>query len=128
MRQDRQPLPYILICQDKINMNRFGYSLSPSSRIDLDKMDRTKLGRIKELEPGFLKCISCGSCTGTCSAGNFSTTSLRRAILMIENGLHKDAVSLLEGCMLCGKCSLVCPRGINTRNLIRNILKVYGEE
>jgi heterodisulfide reductase subunit C len=109
-------------------MNNFGYSLSPSSSIDLDKIDREKLRKLIELEPGFLKCISCGSCCASCSAGAFTSVSLRKSILLIENGLYKDAVSLLKGCMLCGKCTIVCPRGINTRNLIRNILKIYGED
>ncbi len=31
--------------------------------------------------------------------------------------------------MLCGKCQLVCPRGVNLRNLIlaiHNALEIYG--
>ena len=30
--------------------------------------------------------------------------------------------------MLCGRCLLVCPRGINTRHLILSIGKVYKLE
>jgi heterodisulfide reductase subunit C len=32
-------------------------------------------------------------------------------------------------CMLCGKCQLVCPRGVNLRNLILSIhtaLETFG--
>ncbi|HON54567.1 MAG TPA: 4Fe-4S dicluster domain-containing protein [Bacteroidales bacterium] len=109
-------------------MNNFGYSISPSSRIDLDKRDNDKFTRIVLLESGFLKCMACGLCSSTCSGGNFTDVSLRRAIEMIQDGQGKNAVVLLKGCMLCGKCNIICPRGINTRNLIRNILKVYMEE
>ena len=35
---------------------------------------------------------------------------------------------MLRHCMLCGKCLLVCPRGINTRHLILSIGKVYQWE
>ena len=29
----------------------------------------------------------------------------------------------LSKCMLCGKCRLVCPRGINTREIVLTIKK-----
>ena len=109
-------------------MKEFGYSLSPSSRVDLDKIDKTKQERLLALEPGFRKCMACGSCSATCSAGNFTDVSLRRAIAYIQNGQDLAALSLLKHCMLCGKCLVICPRGINTRNLIMNVLKVYGEK
>jgi Fe-S oxidoreductase len=32
----------------------------------------------------------------------------------------------LKSCMLCGKCYIVCPRGINTRHLILSICKIYN--
>ncbi|MCK9627381.1 MAG: 4Fe-4S dicluster domain-containing protein [Bacteroidales bacterium] len=109
-------------------MKEFGYSLSPSSRVDLDKVDKSKQNRLFALEPGFKKCMSCGSCSATCSAGNYTDVSLRRAISYIQNGQDQLAVNMLRNCMLCGKCLIICPRGINTRNLIRNILNVYGEK
>ncbi|MBO4454997.1 MAG: 4Fe-4S dicluster domain-containing protein [Bacteroidales bacterium] len=34
---------------------------------------------------------------------------------------------MLKGCMLCGKCSMVCPRGINTRHLILSLSRIYKE-
>jgi len=109
-------------------MVNFGYSLSPSSQIDLIGFDNSRLKKIAEIEPDIIKCIACGSCTSSCSSVNFTNTSLRRAILLLYRGLDQEALTLLEGCMLCGKCTLVCPRGINTRNLIRSILKAYKEK
>ena len=42
------------------------------------------------------------------------------------NGCAAQAVEELKGCQFCGKCTMVCPRGINTRHLILSILKIYG--
>lgn len=104
----------------------FGYSLNPSSRIDLDRFDRKLFDRLAETEPDVRKCIACGSCTAVCTAGLSTPTSVRRAIQNLRNGLPGKALEELKGCQLCGKCTMVCPRGINTRHLILSILKTYG--
>lgn len=108
-------------------MGKFGFALNPSSRIDLDKADRGKFARLAAMEPDVLKCMACGSCTASCTAGKFVRTSMRSAILALQNGKEEEALSLLEGCLLCGKCTMVCPRAINTRHLIVSICKVYGK-
>ena len=104
----------------------FGYSLSPSSRIDLDLFDRNRFNTLAEIEPDVLKCMACGSCTATCTAVKYAKNSLRSAILYLQNGQDKQALEYLKPCMLCGKCFMVCPRGINTRHLILSILKIYN--
>ena len=109
------------------HMDKFGYTISPSSRIDLDKADPGKFATLASIEPDVLKCMACGSCTSSCSAGKFVRTSLRSAILALQNGKEPDALLLLQGCLLCGKCSMVCPRGINTRHLILAVLTVYQD-
>lgn len=106
-------------------MGKFGFALNPSSRIDLDKVDRGKFARLAALEPDVLKCMACGSCTASCSAGKFIKTSMRSAILALQNGKEEEALGFLKGCLLCGKCTMVCPRAINTRHLIVSICKVY---
>ena len=106
-------------------MNKFGYSLSPASVINLDKVDTSKFRLLAILEPDVRKCMACGSCTSTCTAGKFVKTSLRSAILALQNGQEGKAYENLKGCMLCGKCSMVCPRGINTRHLILSIFRMY---
>jgi heterodisulfide reductase subunit C len=106
-------------------MVKFGFALNPSSRIDLDRTDREKFAQLVELEPDVLKCMACGSCTASCTAGKFTQTSLRSAILSLQNGKPQQAVDLLKGCLLCGKCTMVCPRAINTRHLILSILAIY---
>lgn len=106
-------------------MGKFGFTLNPSSRIDLDKVDREKFNKLVEIEPDVLKCMACGSCTASCTAGKFVKTSMRSAILALQNGKEEDAKGFLKGCLLCGKCTMVCPRAINTRHLILSILKIY---
>ena len=106
-------------------MGKFGFTLNPSSRIDLDKVDMEKFNKLVEIEPDVLKCMACGSCTASCTAGKFVKTSMRSAILALQNGKEEDAKEFLKGCLLCGKCTMVCPRAINTRHLILSILKIY---
>ena len=109
-------------------MNKFGFALTPSSRIDLDKFNKEKFASLVKLEPDVVKCMACGSCTASCTAGKFTRTSVRYAILALQNGQEKEALDMLKGCLLCGKCSMVCPRAINTRHLIISICKIYQEK
>lgn len=109
-------------------MNKFGFALTPSSRIDLDKFNKEKFASLVKLEPDVAKCMACGSCTASCTAGKFTRTSVRSAILALQNGQEKEALDMLKGCLLCGKCSMVCPRAINTRHLIISICKIYQEK
>lgn len=104
-------------------MTDFGFHLSKSSQLDLSRVDRERLNRLYELEPGARICMTCGSCGATCMAAPYSGMSVRKMLLHIERGL--DVKPLLSKCMLCGKCTMACPRGINTRNLILNVCKLY---
>lgn len=109
-------------------MNVFGFKISPSSTINLDKIDLTRFNELCRLEPDVLKCMACGSCSSTCTAAQFSGMSLRKVILYLQRGKDNDALKLMKNCMLCGKCTMVCPRGINTRHLILSICRIYKEE
>lgn len=104
----------------------FGFTLNPSSRIDLDAFDRGTFDRLLAREPDAKKCMACGSCSAVCTASQFAPTSIRRALHALQNGRGDLALAELKGCQLCGKCTMVCPRGINTRHLILSILKIYG--
>lgn len=102
----------------------FGYGLTPSSTINLDKTDLSSFKELVELEPDVLKCIACGSCCASCSAGNFTEMNLRKIVLTLSRG-DNSVIGDIRSCMLCGKCIMVCPRGINTRNVILSICKLY---
>ena len=107
-------------------MMDFGFRLSPSSAIDLDKVDRSVYEDLVILEPDIKMCMACGSCSATCTAGPYSGMSLRKVILGLQRGT--DVSKMLSCCMLCGKCTMVCPRGINTRHLILSICRIYEKK
>jgi len=92
--------------------------------MNLDSVDHTLNERIAVEEPSFRECIACGSCTASCTAGKYTPTSVRRAILCLQNGQKDKALELVDKCLLCGKCTMVCPRGVNTRHLVMTILKI----
>lgn len=104
----------------------FGYNITPSSVVNLDKADLSRFRKLVQEEPDVLKCMACGSCAASCAAGNFTTMNLRKGILLLSRGEDKAIIGQFQSCMLCGKCQLVCPRGINTRHLILSIVKIYS--
>jgi len=106
----------------------FGFKLSSSNRINLDNYDSDLFLKLKGESGEITRCIACGSCTSTCSAGSFTPVNFRKAILLIERGKNQEAKELIKSCMLCGKCTLVCPRGINTREIILSINQYYKKE
>jgi heterodisulfide reductase subunit C len=99
-------------------MNKFGFTISKGRQIDFDHNDRSIAGYIFEREPSFRLCIECGGCAATCTSGNFTGFSLRELHILIKRGETVGVHNALAKCMLCGKCTLVCPRGVNTRNIV----------
>jgi heterodisulfide reductase subunit C len=102
-------------------MNHFGYSISKDYSIDYDKNDRSLAEIVLSKEPSLYRCIQCGSCTGTCSAAAFTDYNFRKMQLLMRRGEIRNLRESVEKCLLCGKCQLVCPRGVNTRNVVRQI-------
>lgn len=107
-------------------MTDFGFKINPSSTIDMDKVDRTLYERLAQSNPDIRSCMSCGSCGATCTASAFSNMSFRRVVLALERGMNPD--KMLSCCMLCGKCLMVCPRGINTRHAILTLCRIHGAD
>ena len=129
--------------------------MSKSSAVRLDETDLSLYKKLESIEPGVRICMACGSCTSTCTAGPWSGMSVRKVILELQRipakrldlrretppgpiklGKRVPEESLSEGqiakmlsaCMLCGKCTMVCPRGINTRHLILSLCRIYKEK
>ena len=44
-----------------------------------------------------------------------------------NGGEYQGAYEEMNKCMLCGKCRLVCPRGINTRGVVMLIKRKLGD-
>lgn len=108
-------------------MENWGYTVNKDNQIDFDKNSKEISQKVLELEPSFGFCMACGTCSGTCSAANFTQLSLRRINVLISRGETDKLFKEISKCMLCGKCSLLCPRGVNTRNLILSIKKVFDD-
>lgn len=102
-------------------MINFGYTINKPRVIDYDQTDKRVLSYLLAHEPSFNSCIFCGSCTSTCSAGNFTEFNIRKLKMFIRRGLIEEIKDEVEKCMLCGKCFLVCPRGVNNRNIVLKV-------
>jgi heterodisulfide reductase subunit C len=99
-------------------MERFGFTISKGRQIDYDSNDRRIAEYIYERDSSFRLCIECGGCSATCTTGNFTRFSLRELHILIKRGENEKVRQDIRKCMLCGKCILVCPRGVNTRNVV----------
>ncbi|MFH1005504.1 MAG: 4Fe-4S dicluster domain-containing protein [Bacteroidota bacterium] len=102
-------------------MKKFGYKINKDRQIVIENGNVKVSDYLKHAEPSFNICISCGTCTATCSAGNFTDLNFRRMMLLIRRGEIENINEEIKKCMLCGKCFLVCPRGVNTRKIILKI-------
>ena len=96
----------------------FGYSINHSSKVDMDSMSRDLAIQLSKYEPSFVSCFGCGTCTATCSAGRYTSFNFRMLRLNALRGQTDNLRAEAEKCMLCGKCQMICPRGVNTRNIV----------
>lgn len=104
---------------------RFGFSISTPRSINLDDESTISVEkRLLEQVPSYSLCIGCGGCTATCSAGHFTKFNIRRTHTSFRRGQSSTAKQHLNDCMLCGKCTLICPKGVNLRSLIINMKKM----
>jgi heterodisulfide reductase subunit C len=99
----------------------FPYTISSDRQVDYDRADLRLARYLETHEPTFSMCISCGTCAATCSAALFTDFSLRHMIIRVKRGMVKGIRAESEKCMLCGKCQLICPRLVNTRNIVLEI-------
>lgn len=104
-------------------MNFWGYSISEARGIDYDKNDKAFAAYIAQKAPSSKWCIGCGGCTATCTAGNLTEFNIRKLQMLVKRGEDNEARNNLHKCMLCGKCLLVCPRGVDTRKMILSMLE-----
>lgn len=104
-------------------MNFWGFSIAEARVIDYDKNDKTIADALAEEVPSSKLCIGCGGCSATCTAGNLTEFNIRKLQMLVKRGETGTLARDLQKCMLCGKCLLVCPRGVDTRRMILALLK-----
>ena len=105
----------------------FGYTISRDRQIDFYTVSREIYLKLKTMEPSVNACISCGTCAATCSAAQFTNFSLRKYILLVRRGEIREVSENIDKCMLCGKCQMICPMGVNTRNVVYSIQKILNK-
>jgi heterodisulfide reductase subunit C len=105
-------------------LKEFGYHINRDRQIDFDRRDRKLTEYLFSLEPSIRTCFDCGTCTATCTAGQLTDFNIRRIQTLIRRGEFLRVMGLCGKCLLCGKCQLICPRGVNLRNLILAINKI----
>lgn len=93
----------------------FGYSIPLSRAIDLDRTPPEPIRRLSAKVPSLAGCIGCGACTAGCTAGALTTFNPRVEQTLCRRGERPTAQA--ESCLFCGKCRLVCPRGVDTRRI-----------
>jgi len=107
-------------------MKKFGFTISQGRQINFDEMRSEKVDKLLEMVPSYKLCIGCGGCTAVCSAAGFTDYNIRRIHTAFLRGQYDGLSEQLQRCMLCGKCLLVCPRGVNTRSLIINMRRILA--
>ncbi len=105
-------------------MANFGFGIQDDLMIDHDRLSPAYEAVLEEV-PSIAACISCGSCSGTCVAFFQSGAGFRKLVMLLKNGSYDQLQQALDYCQFCGKCSLVCPRGINTRRAILEMRKQF---
>ncbi len=106
----------------------FGFTIAKPRSIEPTKTGKEQLGQLEELVPTFRRCMNCGGCTATCSAGQFTDFNIRKVHNLYRWEKYKELDEELQKCMLCGKCTLVCPRGVNLRSLIIHLRKALNKD
>lgn len=106
----------------------WGYSISKARSINYDKNDKTFAAYLSKKAPDSNLCIGCGGCTATCTAGNLTPFNIRKLQMLVKRGENEEARSGIQKCMLCGKCQLTCPRGVDTRRMILAMIEYLNNE
>ena len=108
-------------------MREWGFTVIQTNQSDLDRVDQGLIATIGNIEPSIFWCIGCGSCSATCTSAQFNNFNPRRIIQAIKSGQVKYITDEVNKCLLCGKCQLVCPRHVNTRNILLNVKQIIGQ-
>lgn len=109
-------------------MPDFGFSIKKTRSESIDTNSRLKYEELTRRVPSFKRCFQCGCCTATCSARQFSDFNIRRVHTMFRRGDTEGLSNQLKQCMLCGKCTLVCPRGVNIRQLVMSMRTILEND
>ncbi len=94
--------------------DKWGFASGKSNLVNLDQNDTRLYHQLIDKVPGLAACIFCGSCGATCVSAA-EGMNFRLVHLMVRRGELQQVSDMLRVCQLCGKCTLVCPRNVDTR-------------
>lgn len=106
----------------------FGYKRNTSAALDLDENTSEFYQILMSEEPSATLCISCGTCAATCSAAQFTDFNFRKNLLLCKRGETETLKPIIDRCMLCGKCQIACPKGVNTRHIVLILNKLLSKK
>ena len=104
----------------------FGYVFAEARNVDMNLPVHESVNMLLEKEPSLSACIGCGNCAAMCTANHFAEMRFYRLNLQMKRGLMDDLKKHAANCMLCGKCQLTCPRGVNIRRAVMLINEVFN--
>lgn len=104
-------------------MIEFGYATKKSNQVMLNLDHPTFLLHLQKLQLTVDNCIQCGSCAGSCASPSADKVSFREVVALLRRGLVVEAKELLQNCINCSKCQLVCPALVETRKVIYSTLQ-----
>jgi heterodisulfide reductase subunit C len=105
-------------------MKSFGFQKIVDRQIDLDKADLSLVQALARELTGWRRCIGCGSCSATCTAARLGSFNPRKVQMLVRMGQWDQVAQEAVHCQLCGKCRLVCPRDVDTRQLMLEFKKL----
>ena len=104
----------------------WGYAINKPRVIDIDSNNLRKSDEILREMPELQTCIAAAAVRRPVRPAtlriSISATPYARAPGRISGRYEQ-----MNKCMLCGKCRLVCPRGINTRAVVMLIKRKLGD-
>ncbi len=100
--------------------DKWGFGTEKSNVINLDVINKGLYNALVKKVPGLKACFYCGSCSATCTTSD-DGMNLRMVNLLIRRGDTEQFDRIIRPCILCGKCTLACPRDVDTRSVIFNL-------
>jgi heterodisulfide reductase subunit C len=101
-------------------MKKWGFKAENSGMVNLDGDNCLLYRKLLSEVPSLKACMFCGSCRATCTARDEGMNFMMMH-LFLQRGETARISRLAGACLLCGKCTLVCPRNVDTRSAIYNL-------
>lgn len=108
-------------------MKQFGFTTLKKNSVNIYQTDKSLWQEMQTIAPEIKGCLSCGACAAACPINSASNNlSIRKTIIEMNRGI--DISSSINKCQMCNRCSLVCPKGLNTRRVFFELLKKRAEQ